>query len=53
LTRRTSSRAVRCSALRREVNAVNGTSATSASLIQRCSSASQSAFGYWIGVQPS
>ncbi len=32
---------------------MNGTSATSASLIQRCSSAFHSAFGYLIGVQPS
>jgi hypothetical protein len=37
--------------LRREVNAVNVISATSAWLIQRCSASSQTAFGYLIGVQ--
>jgi hypothetical protein len=40
-----------CSALRREVQAVKGISATSASEIQRPSSWSQSAFGYLIATQ--
>ncbi len=49
-TRRTISRPSGCSLRRLEVNAVNGVSATSASEISRCSSSSQIAFGYWIGV---
>jgi hypothetical protein len=38
------------SPVRREVNAVNASSATSASEISRCSSSSQIAFGWWIGI---
>lgn len=53
LTRRTISRQVTCSALRRPVNATNGTSATSASLTQRCSASSQIAWGYLIATQSS
>src|SRR5665647_2688876 len=44
-TRRTISRPLMWSAVRREVNAVNGTSAISASLIRRCSASSQTALG--------
>ena len=50
MTRRTISRPVTWSDLRREVNAVNGTWATSASEISRCSASSQMALGYRIGV---
>jgi hypothetical protein len=39
------SRPLMWSAVRREVNAVNGTSAISASLIRRCSASSQTALG--------
>jgi len=42
---RTISRALMWSLWRRDVNAVNGTSATSASETRRCSSSSQIAFG--------
>ncbi len=52
-TRRTISRQVTCSALRRRVNATKGTSATSASETHRCSASSQTAWGYLIGVQAS
>jgi hypothetical protein len=51
-TRRTMSRAVTCSASGRPVNAVNGTSATSASETHRPSAWSQTACGYRIGVHP-
>lgn len=47
------SRAVTCSLCRRPVNAVNPISATSASEMSRCSSSSQMAFGYRIGVHAS
>ncbi len=50
MTQRTINRAAMWSALRRDVNAVKGTSATSASEMNRCSSSSQIAFGYRIGV---
>lgn len=52
-TRRTMSRQVTCSDLRRLVNATKSTSATSASEIQRCSASSHTALGYWIGCQAS
>src|SRR3546814_17471260 len=53
LTRRTTSRQVTCSALRRPVNAVKSISATSASETQRPSDSSQIAWGYLIGDQAS
>ncbi len=42
--------AVICSPLRRPVNAVKGTSAISASETNCCSTSSQTAFGYRIGI---
>ncbi len=53
LTRRTINRAVTHSDVRRDVNAMKPTSATWESETRRPSSASQTAFGYWIGVQES
>jgi small-conductance mechanosensitive channel len=52
-TRRTISRAVTCSFFALLVNAVKGTSATSASLTQRWVSSSQIALVYLIGVHAS